>query len=323
VGGVFRSTIGRTKEWFLAILALELVGDAIGLPALLQRLIDTAFVVAMALQGAIWARALIMGLIHKRAQETGGAADPSGLEVVRVLVTAVAWSIAAIVILDNLGANVTALVAGLGVGGIAIGLAAQGIVRDLFSALSILFDKPFGRGDTIGFGEVQGTVENIGLKTTRVRALTGEEVVVSNARLLDQEVRNFSRLPRRRFAFTLGVGYFTTPDQLAALPAELRALVEARPQLAFVWAGFTGFGAASLTVQLNVDVLSEEFAVLVEERHLLAVAILRRFGELGVALAFPTSVEIAGAADGRPVGEAPLARQRRTAKRTEGDKGSG
>lgn len=323
VGGVIRSTIGRTKGWFLGILALELVSNAIGLPPLLHRFVETAFVIAVALQGAIWARAFIMGLIYKRAHDTGGDADAGGLEVVRVLVTAVAWTIALTVILDNLGANVTALVAGLGVGGIAIGLAAQGIVRDLFAALSILFDKPFGRGDTIGFGEVQGTVENIGLKTTRVRALTGEEVVVSNANLLDREVRNFSRLPRRRFTFVLGVGYFTTPDQLAELPGELRVLVEARPQLAFVWAGFTGFGAASLNVTLNVDVLSEEFAVLVEERHLLAVAILRRFAELDIQLAFPTSVEVAGAADGRPVGEAPLARQRRAAGRPAGNMADG
>ena len=319
VGGVTRLTIGHTKEWFLAVTALELVSNAIGLPVLLQRLVDSAFVIAVALQGAIWARALIMGLIYKRAQDKGDSADTAGLEVVRVLVTAVAWIIAAVVILDNLGANVTALVAGLGVGGIAIGLAAQGIVKDLFAALSILFDKPFGQGDIISFSDIQGTVENIGLKTTRVRALTGEEVVISNANLLDREVRNFSRLPRRRFTFQLGLGYFTPPERLDALPGELRALVEARPGLAFVWAGFTGFGDSSLDVTLHVDVLSEDFGVLVRERHALGAAILRRLAELDIEFAFPTQVEIAGAADGRPVGEAPLARQRRSAARQRED----
>jgi small-conductance mechanosensitive channel len=302
VGGVVRGAIGRTKEWFLAILALELVANAIGLPPLLRRLIDSAFIIAAALQGAIWARAFVMGLIRKRADATGREADTAGLEVVQVLVTALAWIVAAVVILDNLGANVTALVAGLGVGGIAIGLAAQGIVKDLFAALSILFDKPFSRGDTIGFGEVQGTVENIGLKTTRVRALTGEEVVVSNANLLDREVRNFSRLPRRRFTFTLAFPFYTSADRLAALPAELRALVEARPALAHVWSGFTGFGPSSLSLALNVDVLSEDFGVLVEERHQLAVALLRRLDELGVELAFPTQAELPADARGRPQG---------------------
>ncbi|MFN3288404.1 MAG: mechanosensitive ion channel family protein, partial [Sphingomonadaceae bacterium] len=249
VGGVIRHTIGRTKEWFLAILALELVANGIGLPPLLARVIDSAFVIAMALQGAIWARAFVMELIRRRTAQ-GTAADAAGLEVVQVLVTAAAWILAGIVILDNLGANVTALIAGLGVGGIAIGLAAQGIVKDLFAALSILFDKPFAQGDIIGFGDIQGRVENIGLKTTRIRALTGEQVVVSNANLLDREVRNFARLPQRRFSFVLGLGYFTTPEQLAAVPAELAALVAARPRLRLVWTGLTGFGAHSLDVAL-------------------------------------------------------------------------
>lgn len=314
VGGVIRQTIGRTKEWFLAILALELVANGIGLPPLLARVINSAFVIAMALQGAIWARAFVMELIRRRTAH-GTAADAAGLEVVQVLVTAIAWILAGIVILDNLGANVTALIAGLGVGGIAIGLAAQGIVKDLFAALSILFDKPFAQGDIIGFGDIQGRVENIGLKTTRIRALTGEQVVVSNANLLDREVRNFARLPQRRFSFLLGLGYFTTPEQLAKVPAELAALVAARPKLKLVWTGLTGFGAHSLDVALHVDVLSEDFADLVAERHALAVDILRRFDALGISIAFPTTVEIAGAADGRPEGERPLARQRRATAR--------
>ncbi len=313
VGGVVRQTIGRTKEWFLAILALELVANGIGLPPLLSRAIDSAFVVAMALQGAIWARAFVMGLIRRRT--AAGGADAAGLEVVQVLVTAVAWIIAGIVILDNLGANVTALVAGLGVGGIAIGLAAQGIVKDLFAALSILFDRPFAKGDFIGFGETQGQVEDIGLKTTRLRALTGEQIIVSNANLLDRDLRNFARLPQRRFTFQIGLPYYASPEQLAAVPDELRALVEARPHLRFVWAGITHFADSALNLVLHVDVLSPDFSLLVAERHRLALAIMARFAELGLDLAFPTAIEIAGAADGRPVGDAPLARHRRAEAR--------
>src|SRR5690606_10817468 len=135
-----------------------------------------------------------------------------------------------IVVLDNLGVNVTALVAGLGIGGIAIGLAAQGIFSDLFAALSIIFDKPFRIGDTITYqgkeGPVTGTVEQIGLKSTRIRALTGELRIIGNTQLLAQEVTNFVGRRMFRFQLPIGVIYQTDPALLAEIPALLRAEVD-------------------------------------------------------------------------------------------------
>src|SRR2546421_10539 len=137
---------------------------------------------------AIGIAAVIVAAVEHRAlsEEYSGEAIGSAMGIIRLLVTFVLFAIALIVVLDNLGVSVTGLVAGLGVGGIAIGLAAQGIFADLFAALAIIFDKPFRKGDTITFGPVSGSVENIGLKTTRLRSVTGEEVVVANSKLLDQ-----------------------------------------------------------------------------------------------------------------------------------------
>ena len=162
-------------------------------PIRIERLIDILFTVAFALQGAVWARELVLGVISRKAgEDPSETAVGNAMAVIRVLVSIAVFALAIVVILDNLGVNVTALVAGLGVGGIAIGLAAQGIFSDLFAALSILFDKPFRRGDIIHYDQTTGTVERIGLKTTRLRSVNGEQVVISNAKLLEREIHNFN-----------------------------------------------------------------------------------------------------------------------------------
>ena len=153
------------------------------------------------LQGAIWAREIILGVIAQPGRDT--RRDPRSAmrwSIIRVLVSVALFAIAFIVILDNLGVNVTALVAGLGIGGIAIGLAAQGIFSDLFAALAIVFDRPFRRGDTIRYDTTTGTVERIGLKTTRMRSLTGEQVIMANTKLLEQEIHNLAEASSRRIA---------------------------------------------------------------------------------------------------------------------------
>src|SRR5690606_29863291 len=167
--GVFASVVRKTRLWFLLALALQLVEGYLHPPQDVAKTIGFLFTVAAALQGAIWARALILGMIALRAgeHETDASGLASAMSIIKLLVSIAVFAIAAVVILDNLGANVTGLVAGLGIGGIAIGLAAQGIFSDLFAALSILFDKPFRVGDTITFqgkeGPVTGTVKKIGL----------------------------------------------------------------------------------------------------------------------------------------------------------------
>ena len=148
----------------------------------------------------------------------GSSGLGSAIGIIRLLITIAIFVIAIVVVLDNLGVNVTGLVAGLGIGGIAIGLAAQGIFADLFAAIAILFDKPFRRGDSIRWDTTSGKVEEIGLKSTRVRSITGEEVVISNKKLLDKELHNMARLNRRRFTQPFGIVYQTSPEVCARIP---------------------------------------------------------------------------------------------------------
>jgi small-conductance mechanosensitive channel len=187
--GVIGRVLSRTSVLFMAVAALEIVVTYAEPPARIAHLFDNAFIIAFALQAAVWGRELILGVIGARVGERPGETTlGNAMGVIRVLVSVAVFAIAIIVILDNLGVNVTALVAGLGIGGIAIGLAAQGIFSDLFAALAILFDKPFRRGDTIRFDTTVGTVEKIGLKTTRLTSLTGEQVIMANTKLLEREI---------------------------------------------------------------------------------------------------------------------------------------
>ena len=301
----WRMVIGRvlaqTRFLFTVVLAAELVSGFADAPLAVAHTIRFLFVIAFALQAALWARELILGLVeHRAAQgEADHSALGSALGIIRLLVTVALFAIAIVLILDNLGVNVTGLIAGLGIGGIAIGLAAQGIFSDLFAALAILFDRPFRRGDPIQFDKTAGTVEAIGLKTTRLRALTGEEVIISNANLLNKELHNMARLDRRRIVLTLGVTYQTPPDMLERIPEMVRAIVEGYEKCTVVRIGLTGFGASSLDFELQFDVHSERYDEVFDVRGKICIAILRAFDRAGIDFAYPTQTTLTAAPDGR------------------------
>nr|MBA3897363.1 mechanosensitive ion channel family protein [Sphingomonadaceae bacterium] len=209
VGGA----LGKIRLWFVAAVAAQIVANYSHAPGDIAKTVYFLFVIAATLQAAVFAREIVLGIVEHRAMgDEGHAGLASALGIIRLFVTVILFAVAAILILSNLGVNVTGLIAGLGVGGIAIGLAAQGIFADLFAALAILFDRPFRRGDIVKWETTTGTVEAIGLKSTRIRATTGEEVIVANKNLLDKEIRNLARLERRRVVMTLGLIYQTPPD---------------------------------------------------------------------------------------------------------------
>jgi small-conductance mechanosensitive channel len=219
-----------------------------------ERPVDIAFIVAFALQGAVWARELVLGLISRRvAAADDGSALANAIAIIRVLVSFTAFAIAIILILDNLGVNVTALVAGLGIGGIAIGLAAQGIFSDLFAALSILFDKPFKRGDTIRYDNSTGTVERIGLKTTRLRSVTGEQLIMANNKLLEREIHNLAEAKTRRVTLYLAVGGDVSAETVDAVGAAVEASVGAQKGCKLVRCVLSGAGGGGLAFDLVYD----------------------------------------------------------------------
>lgn len=300
-GGVWATTLrvlARTKHFFLIMVAARLVVGFTNPPPAVDTAIRFLFVVAAAFQAAIWAREVVMSLVHRRAQRGSHELLTNALQLINVLITIAFFGIAAIVVLDNVGVNVTGLVAGLGIGGIAIGLAAKGVFEDLFAALAIIFDRPFKAGDTISIGQTTAKVERVGLKSTRLRALTGEEVVVSNTNLLNQEVKNFADVPRRRMTLDFGVAYETPREQLRAIPKMVQRIVEEDCGHTLIRCGLARFGASSLDFELQFDVFDHDYAAVFNARHDIAMRIMDRFAAEGIRHAYPAQVGYVANPDG-------------------------
>jgi small-conductance mechanosensitive channel len=291
--------IGKTGNFFILMVALRLVSGYAQTPQVIDSTVEFLFTISMVFQAAIWVREVIFGLVEHRTMSENyhGQALSSAIGLIRLLVSIAVFAIALVVVLSNLGVNVTGLVAGLGVGGIAIGLAAQGIFADLFAALAIIFDRPFRVGENIQFDQTAGTVEAIGLKSTRVRSFNGELRIISNRQLLDKEIQNVSDRNHIRFAWMLGVAYETPPEKLAQIPAMLTEIVEAEGATA-PRAGFSNFGASTLDFELIVEVASYDWAVAHPIRDRIAIALVRRFAAEGIVFAYPTQTSYTAAPDG-------------------------
>ncbi len=294
--------IARTNHFFMVMVAARLVVSYANPPELAFKTISFLFTIAAVFQAAIWAREIILGLVERRtsAEDGHGETLANAMGLIRVLVTFALFAIATVVVLDNLGVNVTGLVAGLGIGGIAIGLAAQGIFSDLFAALSIIFDKPFRRGEVITYDQTTARVERIGLKSTRLRAMSGEKKVISNANLLQKEITSLQTLTQRRVTFALGIIYQTSDEKADAIPDMLQQIVEAEGFL-FVNAGLVRFGASSLDYELNFDVPDPDRHDYFLSRHRVGLAIWKRFKAEGIEFAYPTQTSFTAAPDGSTI----------------------
>ena len=302
VKSIVARTLARTSKFFRVMVSIELVNQIANAPAALAHAIDILFTIAIVVQVAIWLREIILGMIERRAGEGLHEHETlqSAMVLIRLLVSFVLFAVAAIVILDNLGVNVTGLVAGLGVGGIAIGLAAQGIFSDLFAAISIIFDKPFRRGDTVSYDNTVARVEVIGMKSTRLRALTGEEKIISNSKLLEKEITNNTLTLYRRVTFVLTLVYQTPPALAKRIPEILREVVEGNGAQ-FIRAGFNNFAASSLDFHLVFDIESDDVEVMFQARHDIGIAIIDRFAREGISFAYPTQTTFTAAPDGHMV----------------------
>jgi small-conductance mechanosensitive channel len=303
--GIIGRALSRTGVWFMVAAALDIVASYAAIPVKLARLADILFIVAAALQTAIWAREIIIGVVRSKVGDDPGASTlGNAMSIIRVLVSVAVFAIALIVILDNLGVNVTALVAGLGIGGIAIGLAAQGIFSDLFAALAIVFDRPFRRGDTINYGGnvdqggTTGTVERIGLKTTRIRSRTGELVVMANTKLLEQELTNIDEAKVYRVWLPFGVVYQTDPDQLDRMQEIVGSILKEIKGVNLVRCAVNGFGASSIDFQLVYDDRGKNFDARALNKSAICIGILRAFKAEGLEFAYPTQTTFTAAPDG-------------------------
>ncbi|MBM4107223.1 MAG: mechanosensitive ion channel family protein [Phycisphaerae bacterium] len=253
-----------------------------------------AVAVAAGVQAIVWGRHLIDVMLERllAAKTTDqGQPDPAlltALTPIRFLSMAVLLGVVVLIVLDNAGVDVTAMVAGLGIGGIAIALAAQSILGDLFAAVSIVVDKPFMVGDFITVDDKLGTVESIGLKTTRLRALSGEQLVFANSDLLKSRIQNFRRMHERRVLFTVGVVYQTPAEKLRQIPRIVREAIEHNSPTRFDRCHFKRFADSALEFEAVYYVGNPEFNVFMNIQQAVNLELFERLQREGVEFAYPT-----------------------------------
>jgi small-conductance mechanosensitive channel len=283
--------LGSTRGPLSAVLAFWIGSQTLVVPLRAATVFRQIAIIALWIQLGIWASAAIAGIAERMRARKVAAGDTASVGVIAmmgVLGRVLAWAIIILLILDNFGLDITALVAGLGIGGLAIALAVQNILGDLFASVSIIVDRPFTVGDFIAVDQLMGTVEHIGLKTTRVKALTGEQLILPNGDLLKSRIRNLKRMVERRVGLVIGVTYDTTPDQLEALPAVFRGAIEVEPQVRFDRAHFKVFADSSLQFEIVYWVTTADHSVYMDIQQRINLRIVRALAERDIAFAFPT-----------------------------------
>lgn len=291
----------------LLLLVAVLVG--VGLLPLDERWherVSQLWFAVVAIQVGLWGQHAVSLMLRGYHRRHGGDAPISASATMLGWgLRGALWLVVVLAVLANLGINITAFIASLGIGGIAVALAVQNILGDLFASLAIAVDKPFEVGDVINVGGVTGVVEKVGLKTTRIRALGGEQVVMSNSELLKQTVANFKRLRARRVVFGFGLTYDATADQVAEVVEVVRGLVQADERLEFLRAHFKGFGESSLDFEVVYRVKDDSYDVYMDCQQALNLGLMRAFAERGLQFAFPTRT-LNIVTPGAPAGTGPL-----------------
>lgn len=289
-GELVSGTVRATSLILLAPVALYAGISVLEMPAQLGRFIELTAVLALLAQAGKWANRLI-GLWMAQKMEAArdrGAEGATALGLLAFAARVALWSVVLLVALAQLDFDITALVAGLGIGGIAIALAVQSILGDLFASLSIVLDKPFAVGDFIVVDGLRGVVERVGVKTTRVRSLDGELLVFPNSDLMKSRIRNFQQMEQRRVLFTVGVTYQTPPEKVEAIPRWLREAVEAVPRTRFDRAHFKEYGDSALVFEIVYYVLDRDYNRYMDVQQAINLTIFERFAREGVDFAYPT-----------------------------------
>jgi len=281
--------LDKTKFLFILIVSLYAGALILDLPELAERILRGIFVVGLLIQAGYWGNAVVAFWIRRsvRRRLSEDAAAATTMAALGFVAKMAIWSIVALLALDYY-TDVTALIAGLGIGGIAIALAIQNILSDLFASVSIIVDKPFVIGDFIIVGESMGTVEKIGLKTTHVRSLTGEQIIFSNSDLLSSRVRNYKRMYERRIAFSIGVTYQTSPEMIEEIPVLIEEIVSSQANARFDRSHFKTLGDFALHFETVYYVLVPDYAVYMDVQQAINLSIMQAFAERNIEFAYPT-----------------------------------
>lgn len=276
------------------LLSLGVVFLSIGNLTLHPILQSTFNAVCVAL-GTLFVVQLIISLVEYAVRaywvsKRGTEALEQSINALLPAIKGVVWAIGFVFLLDNLGFDISAVVASLGIGGLAIAFAAQGILGDLFSYFSILLDRPFEIGDFLVVGDLVGTVEQVGIKTTRLRSITGEELIAANTDLTSSRIQNFKRMRRRRIVFHLGVTYETAQDKMNRIPDLIQQVIDGVEQITFDRAHFSSFGDFSLNYEVVYFVETSDYGVYMNAQQVINLAIKERFEQAGIEFAYPTQV---------------------------------
>jgi len=288
--------VEHTNRLFLWGVAVWLAARDLTLPPKIDRTLNIVLVLLLWMQIALWATTAVrhaLGLGRKRAPGQERVRGGS-MEIVLLAIGIVIWTLAALLALEGLGIHVGPLLAGLGIGGIALALAVQTVLSDLLASLSIALDKPFGVGDFLTVDDCLGTIEYIGVKSTRMRSLTGEQIVLGNADLLKSRLRNFGRMVERRALFQLDVHYDTPVAALAAVPGAVREIIEATPDVRFDRCHLLRCAPTALQFEVVYFVTNPTFMVYATAQQSINLRILERFRALGVTFAAlgPTPIRL-------------------------------
>jgi small-conductance mechanosensitive channel len=283
--------LASTRRWLFAVMALLIGLGLIELDSDWHRRVDQLWFIALALQFGLWG-AKAISLFLDRYVQRHTAANAVHTSATATLMSwglrSALWAIVVLAVLSNMGVNITAFVASLGVGGIAVALAVQNVLGDLFASLSIAVDKPFEVGDGVAVNGISGTIELVGLKSTRIRSSGGEQIVMSNTELLKQTISNYKRLQERRIVFKFGVTYDTTPEQAEQIPGIVEQIVKSSPKLRFDRAHLQALGDSSLDYEVVYFVQDPDYLLYMDEQQRVYLQLMRELDKLGVQFAFPT-----------------------------------
>lgn len=282
----------RTTVLFILVAAVYAASHLLVLPTKISRLALTLFTIVAFWQAGAWATTAVLAALERkrRIALTSDRAAAGTLGIIGFLARATIWSLVLLLTLDNLGIEIKPLLAGLGIGGIAVALAVQNVLGDLFASLSITLDRPFVVGDALSVDGFNGTVEYIGVKSTRLRSIDGEQIIMPNANLLSSRLRNFARMSERRVVLTLSVSLETGRDKLAKIPGLIRAIIESYPDTRFDRSHFAKITATSFDFETVYIMKTADYARHMDVLQDVQLRILEALENEGVNLAQPTQL---------------------------------
>ncbi|NJD59622.1 MAG: mechanosensitive ion channel protein MscS [Anaerolineales bacterium] len=288
---LIRNLLAHTNGLFFAWLAFFVAQRSLTLSETARVVIDTITITVILLQAGSWAVQVVEYLVARRQIAKDGELNyrKGSINAILLITKITIWTIVILLVLENIpGVHVTTLIASLGVAGIALGLALNKVLGDLFASLTISIDEPFVEGDAISVGEFSGVVEHVGLKSTRVRSGTGEQLIFSNSDLLDSRIRNFKRMEKRMVVFTINITYQTHYKKLQKIPELIREAIETQPQVAFERAHFKAYGPSSLIFEVAYTIQTADFNVYMDLQQKINLEIFHSFQEAGIDFAYPT-----------------------------------